>query len=285
MATMRNLLIVEDDQEWRDAYSRTAAKSGAFRVKVAEDLLSAKALIDEIQFAVAFIDIGLDVNDDQNVDGLLVMEKIRSIDEATSIVVVTGRSGRDVMPITRAALKRFKAFDIVPKGGTEPAEIRRLLLTGLEEFEKQLGKQLQTHPSGRESLRGAEDPQFWDDEMLRMTNAKGGAKGFYGFIDRLLAPYIPLIASEAGAGVHSDPATRLVHGAFWSRAIGQGIVVCFGPEDKLADPVSKAKEAKLLLDRYRVGEVLEEHSAHGLSGVVFALSETARDQFAASVPS
>jgi len=98
---MRNLLIVEDDGEWRDAYSRTAAKSGVFRVKVAEDLPSAKALIDEIQFAVAFIDIGLDVNDDQNVDGLLVMEKIRSIDEATSIVVVTGRSGRDVMPLPR----------------------------------------------------------------------------------------------------------------------------------------------------------------------------------------
>ena len=281
MATMRNLLIVEDDEEWRDAYSRTAAKSGVFRVKVAEDLSSARALIDEIQFAVAFIDIGLDVNDDQNVDGLLVMEKIRSIDEATSIVVVTGRSGRDVMPITRAALKRFKAFDIVAKSGTEPTEIRRLLLSGLDEFEKQL----QTNPSGRDSLRGDKEQRFWDDEMLRVTHAKGGAPGFYSFIDRLLAPYVPLIPSEASTGVHCDTATHLVHGAYWSRAIGQGIAVCFGPEDKLAEPVSKAKAAKVLLDKYRVGEILEEHSAHGLSGVVFDVSETSRDQFAASVPS
>lgn len=277
---MRNLLIVEDDEEWREAYSRTAAKSGVFRVKVAEDLASARALIDEIQFAVAFIDIGLDVNDDQNVDGLLVMEKIRSIDEATSIVVVTGRSGRDVMPITRAALKRFKAVDIVQKAGTEPAEIRRLLLSGLEEFEKQLKEQ----PSGRESLRGAKEQRFWDDEMLRVTHAKGGAPGFYSFIDRLLAPYVPLIGKQAGAGVHSETATGIVHGAYWSRSIGTGVAVCFGPEGSLAEPVRQAKDAKVLLGKYRVGEVLEEHSAHGLSGVVFALSETSRDQFAASVP-
>jgi len=156
-----------------------------------------------------------------------------------------------------------------------------LLLTGLEEFEKHL----RTHPSGRESLRGDKEQRFWDDEMLRVTHAKGGAPGFYSFIDRLLAPYIPLIPSEAGAGVHSDSATHLVHGVYWSRAVGQGIVVCFGPEDKLAEPVSKAKAGQILLDRYRVGEILEEHSAHGLSGVVFALNETSRDRFAATVPS
>jgi ActR/RegA family two-component response regulator len=278
VAAVRNLLIVEDDVEWRDAYNRTAAKSGAFRVRIAEDLRSAKTLIDEIQFAVAFIDIGLDVNDDKNVDGLRVMEKIRSVDEATSIVVVTGRSGRDVMPITKDALRRYNAVDIVAKPETAPGEIHKLLLSGLEEFEKRL----EAAPAGHESLRGDMEQSFWDDEMLRVTRAKGGVPDFYRFIDRLLGSFTPLIPGRAGVALRSDAATQLVHGAYWSRAIGQAIVVCFGADDKLAEPVGAAKTAKVLLEKYPVGEILAEHSAHGLSGVVFALCEASRDQFASS---
>jgi CheY-like chemotaxis protein len=281
VAKVRNLLIVEDDKEWREAYSRTAARSGAFRVKVAEDLRSAKALIDELQFAVAFIDIGLDVADDQNVDGLRVMEKIRSVDEATSIVVVTGRSGRDVIPITKDALRRFNAVDIVTKPDTEPSEIRELLLSGLREYEKRLA----AAPPGHQSLHGDMEQRFWDDEMLRVTGSKGGVPDFYHFIDRLLAPFIPLIPSRAATALRSDAATQLVDGAYWSRAVGQAIVVCFGAKDKLAEPVGAAKTGKVLLEKYVVGEVLAEHSATELAGVVFALCEATRDQFAASVPS
>ena len=39
-------------------------------MKVATDLTRAAALINELQFAVAFIDIGLDVADDRNMGGL-----------------------------------------------------------------------------------------------------------------------------------------------------------------------------------------------------------------------
>lgn len=138
MATRRNLLIVEDEEEWQDVYSRYAAKLGIFTIHLAEDLATAESLIDVMPFAVAFIDIGLNPNDDQNVDGLLVMEKIRSVDEATSIVVVTGRPGRDETPTARAALKRFHALDNVAKAGTTPGEIHRLLRTGLDEYEKRV---------------------------------------------------------------------------------------------------------------------------------------------------
>jgi ActR/RegA family two-component response regulator len=274
------LLIVEDDEEWRDAYSRTAAKSGAFRVKVADDLRSAKALIDEVQFAVAFIDIGLDVNDDQNVDGLRVMEKIRSVDEATSIVVVTGRSGRDVMPITKDALRRFNAFDIVAKRGTEPSEIHRLLLSGVQEYEKRL----EAAPPGRESLRGDMEQRFWDDEMLRVTRVKGGVPEFYHFLDRLLGPFVPVIPSRPGAALRGDAATAVVHGAYWSRSVGQAIGVCFGAEDKLGGLADAAGTARALLGGYQVGDVLGQHSAHGLTGVIFALCEARRAQFAPSTP-
>jgi len=74
LAATRNLLIVEDDPEWCDIYTRAAAREGMHTVKVATDLTRAAALINELQFAVAFIDIGLDVADDRNIDGLRVMD-------------------------------------------------------------------------------------------------------------------------------------------------------------------------------------------------------------------
>ena len=39
-------------------------------VRVATDLASAERLIDAAKFAVAFVDIGLDISDDGNVDGV-----------------------------------------------------------------------------------------------------------------------------------------------------------------------------------------------------------------------
>lgn len=277
MTSIRNLLVVEDDVEWRDAYSRTAAKSGAFQVKVADDLRSARALVDEIQFAVAFIDIGLDVNDDHNVDGLLVMEKIRSIDEETSIVVVTGRSGRDVMPIAKGAMERFNTFDIIAKAQTEPGEIRRLLLGGLEEYENRLAQGL----TGCEYLRGGVEQAFWDDEMLRATRSAGGVQLFYLFVDRLLSPFLPIIPTHSTDGIHCDPATGLVHGAYWSRGVGRGIVVCFGSEVKCARPIANAEADGHLLHIYAVGEILASHTAGGISGAIFGLRDAYRAQFAA----
>lgn len=281
MAAIRNLLFVEDDEEWRDIYGRIAARSGLFRVKFAENLRSAKSLIDEMQFAVVLIDVGLDIGDDQNVDGMRVMEKIRSIDDPSSIVVVTGRSGRDVMPIARNALKRFNAIDIVQKSVVDPIAIKNLLQSGLEEYEKQL----EARSPGRALVPGGMEKLFWEDEMLRVTGAKGGAPHFNCFIDRLIADFIPLVPVERGAVLHGDTATGLVHGAYWSRAIGDAIAVCFGTEAKLAAPVAEAKHCQKLLDKYPVDDVLTEQTLRGLSGAVFSLCGASRNQFAASAPS
>jgi len=115
LTAARNLLIVEDEPEWCEIYADVAKREGVNSVKIAEDLAQAAALVDEIQFAVAFIDIGLDVGDDRNIDGLRVMDKIRSVKDETSIIVVTGRSGTDVLSI-RDSIMRYNAHRIVGKG-------------------------------------------------------------------------------------------------------------------------------------------------------------------------
>jgi CheY-like chemotaxis protein len=55
-----------------------ATQGSGYTIKVTPNLVGAEQLIDAAKFAVAFVDVGLDADDDGNVDGLRVMEKIRA---------------------------------------------------------------------------------------------------------------------------------------------------------------------------------------------------------------
>ena len=135
MGSDRNVLIVEDEDEWRKIYERIVSfQFPEQTIKIAKDLAGAERLIDSTKFAVAFVDVGLDITDDHNVDGLRVMQKIRDTGDETSIVVVTGRSGQDVLSIARDAIKKYDAYDTIGKGSIEPSDIKRLLNGGLQAY-------------------------------------------------------------------------------------------------------------------------------------------------------
>ena len=276
MKASRNILIVEDDPAWCGIYSRAARRQGVRTVKVANDLADATALIDKMQFAMAFIDIGLDVGDDRNVDGLRVMDKIRSVKDETSIVVVTGRSGPDVLPITRESLMRYQAHNILGKIDTTPDDIEESLATGLEAFEKR--NSLGAAPA-QAVLKGALESWQWDEQAMSGTGIRGDVQNLYRFLNRLAAEFLPLIPVTRGAAAALDSGTRVMHGPYWSRGAGAAVVVCFGSDTRIGPHVESAKSGRLLLGKYDVGAALNEVSAHGVSGVVFALNDASRENF------
>jgi ActR/RegA family two-component response regulator len=277
LTAKENLLIVEDDTEWCDAYARAATREGVRVVRVAKDLTGAKSLINDMQFAVAFVDIGLNIGDDQNVDGLRVMEAIRATGDKTSIVVVTGRSGRDVLPITRDAIKKYDAHEIIGKADIEPQDIRKLLVSGLDAFEKRSSA---VHPHVNEVLNGALQPLEWDDQVLRIAQAKDGAQGLHGFLDRLLPEFFPLVADRDSAASRIEPEAGLVHGRYWSRSVADAVAVCFGDQKRAIPEIELAISSGSLLNRYAVGEVLKRSTGNRLSGAVFALNGTQRADYA-----
>lgn len=277
MTAARNLLIVEDEPEWCDIYAQVAEREGLHTVKIAEDLAQAAALVDEIQFAVAFIDIGLDVGDDRNIDGLRVMDKIRSVKDETSIIVVTGRSGTDVLPITRDSIMRYRAHNILGKGDITPGDIEGALKTGLEVFEER--NSLSTVPA-HTALKGDLESWMWEDEMMRGTNVQEGVQGLYEFLDRLVSEFLPLVPAKPAAAVIKDTVTGVMHGAYWSRSIGAAVVICFVDAAQAESDIEPAKSGRRLLGIYDAGTTLNEFSAHGVSGAVFALSGAPRSSFA-----
>jgi CheY-like chemotaxis protein len=269
-----NVLIVEDEEEWGNVYVRAAAASASLHaVKLAADLASAEQLVEAAKFAVAFVDIGLDVSDDRNVDGLRVMEKIRAVGDETSIIVVTGRSGQDVLAITRDAIKKYYAFDTLGKSTVRPSDIRKLLEDGLEAYRNAT---VRHQTAARDALRGGVNASMWDDRAMRALAYKGDVRAFYSFLGRLIDEYLPIIPRRMGDCTIVDPERRLLYGAYWSRAIGTGIGICVGASGEYGESVLMGTG---IIGANVALAPLKELDGPEIRGGVFAMDGNGRDAF------
>jgi ActR/RegA family two-component response regulator len=268
-----NALLVEDERSWSEVYERAARRVGFDTIRTAATYDAAASAVDSMRFAVAVVDIGLRVDDDRNVDGLRVMEKIRAVGDRTGIIVVTGRSGGDVLPIIRDSIKKFKAYDTIAKTTLVPAELRALIEGALREY--QLGA-ADDKASLYEALRGDMEQLFWDDMLLGKTVTHGGVAELYRLIESLFGPFVPLLAGEpAGVRVQDD----IAFGTFWSRGVGTALVSCFGAPSRVAAALEAASKDGTLLGRYPVGELIGEYSSSSASGVIYRLERHARSDF------
>lgn len=270
----RNVLLVEDERSWAEVYERAARRSGLDAVRTADSYAAAAAAIDSMRFAVALVDIGLDVDDDRNIDGLRVMEKIRASGDRTSVVVITGRSGGDVLPIVRDAIKKFNAYDTIAKSTLVPSELRTLIEGGLREYELGAGEDRTTLSK---ALCGDMDQLLWDDMLLGKAVTHGGVTELYKLIDSLFAPLVPLVPTETGGVRLTDG--NLACGTFWSRGIGSGVIACFGPPNAVTSAVQGVTADGMLVGRYAVGELVREYSSPVAKGVVYSLIGHKRSDF------
>jgi ActR/RegA family two-component response regulator len=273
----QNVLIVEDEDEWRRIYERAVSSQRPGQtIKVARDLAGAERLIDSTKFAVAFVDVGLDVSDDHNVDGLRVMQKIRETGDETSIVVVTGRSGQDVLPIARDALLKYRAYDTIGKGSAGPSDIRRLLTGGLEAYRNAMSSELM---DARNSIRGMTDPMVWDRQVTEAIDFRGNVRDFYGFLSQLFGDYLPLVSSLGSEHVHVDSQNKIVYGNYWSRAIGAGVLICFGAAEVFDKSIKAVSADSSALDSSGNSVRAKELASHGIRGAVIIVEGSGRDEY------
>jgi CheY-like chemotaxis protein len=273
-----NILIVEDEKQWRDIY-RDAVKGHDpdLTVMTAESRAAAERLIDAAKFAVAFVDISLDTSDGRNTDGLKVMQKIREAGDQTSIIVVTGRGGQDALSIARDALKKYGAYDTVAKMTTDSDQLAKLLAGGLQEY-RQTATASRT--AVRDALRGTTAEMSWDDQVTRAIGYRGDVKNFYGYLLELMGDQLPIVTRDGGQPVTIEPSLRLVHGDFWSRGTAAAGVVCFGAPPQFDEAIESARADGTLLGRYQVGEPARVLDDNGIRGAVFPLQGARREDFA-----
>ena len=271
MNTTDKVLIVEDDGAWAGAYQRVAGRLGV-RATVVRDLAEARGRLEREAFAMAFVDIRLDEHDDKNIDGLRVLEFMRDLGDHTRAVVATGHG---TLAIGRDAVRKYDAFDVLEKQEFDPAGIADLMRRGLEDYRRGLPKEREPV---REFLRGNVASSHWDDRVLRATHPRGGVATLYKFLEDLFVEFLPAVRRSAGEPAVVDEKWQVVTGEYWSRAMGEAILLVFGAREN----VDHARSPALgdgVLGHYRVGKTLSEQSHANLSGVVLELSGSAREHF------
>jgi CheY-like chemotaxis protein len=273
MKTDRNVLVVDDEQRWHGFYGEQVEPLGVGQICAVKNLADATRAIDSMRFAVAIVDVGLEEDNDRNIDGLQVMKRIRKAGDQTSIILVTGRSGPDVLPIVRDALKKYNALDTIAKRSREVDHLGALVESGIQAYEKATSNE---RDALYDSLHGDVSGYIWDDEIMRGTNIDGGAAGLYAMVEGLFGSFVPLIP-ETPKGVQVR--LGVACGAFWSRGTGQPILGCFGSDERIQALIEQVRVGGKALENYAVREVLREYKRGATSGVVYHLADHTRSDF------
>jgi ActR/RegA family two-component response regulator len=266
-----NVLIVEDELDWREIYIRNAHPQHGGALRATECLTEAREAIREMAFAVAFVDIRLDPDDEQNTDGLQVLDLLTRAQDHTSAIMLTGHG---TVEITRDAIKEFDAFEALEKAKIEPQRIQALVDAGTSA--RNLVARVED-ARAVDVMRGKRTAWDWDHEMLKITGGKRSAAGLYEFLENLVGPFLPVVGGVESDHVKTYGAAQIALGTFWSRANGQAVVVAFGEDG----PVGEALQGASIADCVGspIGETLRRREKGGLMGFVAALPERNRASF------
>jgi ActR/RegA family two-component response regulator len=123
MTNPNRVLVSEDTELWQGIIARLFAGT-PFELHQARDLETTISELERRFFNVVIVDLGLDPVDEDRLDGVETMRKIRAFDEGTQAIVLTGKGTVD---LAVAALRDFRVYHFLQKEKLEPAQFVRML--------------------------------------------------------------------------------------------------------------------------------------------------------------
>jgi CheY-like chemotaxis protein len=273
---MKNVLVVEDTPAFQDIYRKYVEKFGAY-VIITGSLKEAQRAIEMFAFDVALIDIRLDEKDDENVDGLRVLEILVKKDDGTRAIVITGYG---TLKIAREAFVQYGAVDVVDKGELN-----------LGFFYEQLKKELENVPSSNKKRTIMDwyvlksetmNVLHWESQILNICNP-GGIEPLHNLFDILSKELSPLIAANPNEPMKLDTVAGICSGVFWTRRKGMAVLLVLANEEKLIEIQNNInnvtfKNISPLLTS-KVGNMEFEKRSKKMIGMAYALPDVTWEIF------
>jgi ActR/RegA family two-component response regulator len=222
------ILVVDDDPSWQEllAESIEAAKAvppAELMLQVAPSYAEAEALLDRQHFHLAFVDLRLK-EDERELTGKRIAEKITGQDEGTCVVIVTGHA--DVSTAI-TALREWNVLDFVLKDEWDADKVAHLVRSGLAQSRLSYRSKFE---SSIDLLRGRQDIYSWLAATLNLfapaNEVDRPDRRLADFLNRLLDGLHPLLPLAGASGLQLDAARRIATAQFWSKALGSPLVLC-----------------------------------------------------------
>jgi CheY-like chemotaxis protein len=269
-------LIVEDIGTWVYTFDRAARRAGASEVVACESLRAAREALRAARFDVAILDIGLDPDDDQNSDGIKVLEAIRQTDgDSTRCILVTGWQGGDLLDLQSYSQQKFGVDWAFMK---EKYDARTVIAKLTELLEGAAARRLsQSTPMA--NLGAGVKPFLFEGELLAALSPNGGVQTLYSLASRLLSSVIPLLAGNPALPMEKGPDGVCV-GVYWSRTLSAAVAVGLAPEASWPeDPSAVPASLSHLLPAGVTPDLLEAVRVRDVGGRLWELPGLDRNRF------
>jgi ActR/RegA family two-component response regulator len=245
MSTIVDVLIVDDDQDWRERM-RELVEDRFSSCQVASEK-DAMALIKKQYFHFAIVDKSLILHNGEDEGGMRILKTLKELDQGTGRLMLTSYGS---IQSARDALKNWDASDYLEKKlleGDKQQEIRnqisQMILNARQDYQKRFG-------SGIEQIRAGfntENWAVWETDIIMAISMPGKRveyKDFKDFINSLVNELSPLIPYENDNPLKLNKDTVLAEGNYWSKGLGQSVKLIFGRVDDIDAKVqSLSKDA------------------------------------------
>jgi CheY-like chemotaxis protein len=269
-------LIVEDIGTWVYTFDRAARRAGASEVVACESLRAAKEALRTARFDVAILDIGLDPDDDQNSDGIRVLEAIRQTDgDSTRCILVTGWQGGDLLDLQSYAQQKYGVDWAFMKAKYDA----RSVIGKLTELLEGAAARRASQATPMANLGAGQEPFLFEAQLLGTLSPNGGVQTLYSLTSRLLSSVIPLLTDKPARPMEKGPDGVCI-GVYWSRTLSAAVAVGLAPEtnwpeDAAAVPASLSH----LLPAGITPDLLEAVQVRNVGGRLWELPGLDRNSF------
>jgi CheY-like chemotaxis protein len=269
-------LIVEDIPTWVYTFNRAARRAGASEVVACESLTGATDALRSARFDVAILDIGLDPDDDQNSDGIKVLEAIRQTDgDSTRCVLVTGWQGGDRMDLQSYAQQEFGVDWAFMK---EKYDARSVIAKLTELLEGSAARRLSL-ATPMANLGASVESFLFERQLLDALSPNGGVQTLYSLASRLLSSVIPLLAENPARPMDKGRDGMCV-GVYWSRTLCAAVAVGLAPVDRWPkDAAAMPASLSHLLPAGVTPDLLEDVQVRDVGGWLWELPGLDRSSF------
>jgi len=264
------VLVVEDDVSWQGIYKHNIEKSGC-DVAIVGSKTEAFEVLERVSFDLALLDVRLDKADDQNIDGLLVLERISKLKEGTKSIVVTGHG---TVKITRDALLNYGAADIREKEEINPRFIRDLV------EQQRIHQQQKPKLSGWEygtlllGKASKEEVFAWESNMQNILKTSGSIDQMYELFQKFVEKLSPILLAKHQNGLQPDKNLDIARGYVWSKRLAQAVGIFMGNEKEM-DKIFKDKDdfRNLTFDSYPCSKAVLKVDVGNISAIALSIPE------------
>jgi ActR/RegA family two-component response regulator len=260
------VLIVEDEATWRKLYQKVLEKE-SYRVWTAGSLPEAFDILDRHFFHVAVVDIRLVDSQPGNQDGIEVVKRISQADEGTRAIIITAFG---TIQMTRDAFKEYQVFEFMEKQTHDQDRFCQVVEQAVEEAKGQTMDRRVRGLGLRDLIRG------FSPREIQEALASGGLEELDTLFRGLLYEFHPLLPDRQEARlIEREGKPTMVEACYWSRMLGQPIVVRFGRRQEVE---AEAGE----FDEHPQGSraKLKVRTSDHFGGIVYQASDLPWERFA-----